>query len=118
MNKYLELLLELEELILLQKGRAVRGSLFGESACEELEAKMNRLRRRVPGRILSQFDKLTKAHANAVVTVSGQVCQGCHQEVARSLMQMLGQRNQIVHCPHCGRFLLANDHAPDFIAPA
>lgn len=116
MNKNLELLLQLEELLLLRKAKALGGPLFGKAACEELDAKIGRLRRRVPGLILSQFDNLTKAHANALATVSNQVCQGCHQEIARSLLYVLSQPNQILHCPHCGRFLLAEDHAPDFIA--
>ena len=116
MNKHLELLLQIEELLLLRKAKALGGSLFEATAGEKLEAKIGRLRRRVPGPILSQFDKLTKAHANALATVSNQVCQGCHQEVARSLLYVLSQCNEILHCPHCGRFLLAEDHAPDFIA--
>ena len=76
MNKQLELLLRLEELVLQRQARQRMGELRPEHG--ELDERIGQLRRRLPGALLSKFDQLAREYANTVVPVIDATCQGCH----------------------------------------
>lgn len=113
MNKQLELLLRLEELVLQRQAR----QRMGESSQEhrELDERIGQLRRRLPGAMLSKFDQLAREYANTVVPVVGQTCQGCQQPLSPRVTRSLNQISQVFQCEHCGRFLIMPEQLPDYL---
>jgi predicted nucleic acid-binding Zn-ribbon protein len=114
MNKNLELLLRLEELVLLRQTQQRMGEANTERT--ELDERIDQARRRLPGPILSAFDQLARQYANTVVPVVGQTCQGCQQPLPGRLARLLNHSSQVFHCGHCGRFLIMPEHLPDYLA--
>jgi hypothetical protein len=114
MNKNLELLLRLEELVLLRQTQQRMGEANAERT--ELDARIDQVRRRLPGPILSAFDQLARQYANTVVPVVGQTCQGCQQALPGRLARALDHPTHIFQCNHCGRFLIMPEHLPDYLA--
>ena len=113
MNKQLELLLRLEELVLQRHARQRMGELSPEH--RELDDRIAQLRRRLPGAILSKFDQLAREYANTVVPVVDATCQGCRQPLSNRLSRSLHQGSQPFQCEHCGRFLVMPEQVPDYL---
>ena len=112
-NKQLELLLRLEELVLQRHARQRMGELSPEQ--RELDERIGQLRRRVPGAILSKFDQLAREFANTVVPVVDHTCQGCQQPISPRLSRSLHQASQLSQCEHCGRLLIMPEQVPDYL---
>jgi predicted nucleic acid-binding Zn-ribbon protein len=113
MNKQLELILRLEELVLQRQARQRMGEHGPEQ--RELDERIGQARRRVPGAILSKFDQLAREYANTVVPVVEHTCQGCQQPLSPRLSRSLGQASQLLECEHCGRFLIMPEQVPDYL---
>ncbi len=116
MNKNLELLLQLEELALLRRGLQQAGPLAEEADPAELNDRINRLRRKLPGPVLSEFDRLARRYANIVTVVANNICQGCQEELSPRLARQVAHAHQLAQCEHCGRFLILQENAPDYIS--
>jgi len=118
MNWKLELLLQLEELVLQREAISSAGGLHPQDDQEAMDRKIRKLRCRLPGPVLSEYDRLSRVFADVVSVVADGVCQGCRMRIPRRLVGQLEQFSEVFHCPHCGRFLLAEEDAPDFVVPA
>jgi predicted nucleic acid-binding Zn-ribbon protein len=115
-NRNLELLLQLEECMLLARGLEVVGQGADAPGAECLEAKIEKLRRRLPGRVLSLYDRLARQYPNVVAVIANGICQGCQGAVSRRSAARPAGSNEIVQCEHCGRILLAKQAAPDYVS--
>jgi predicted nucleic acid-binding Zn-ribbon protein len=118
MNRTLQLLLQLEDLVLLRETVTSTGTLHRQVDLNYFDFKIRRLRCQLPGPILSEYDRLSGVFADVVSVVGDGVCQGCRREIPRRLASQLKECSQMLHCPNCGRFLLAEEHAPDFVITA
>jgi predicted nucleic acid-binding Zn-ribbon protein len=116
MNKSLRLLLELEELVMLREGVECTSAPGEEPGVENLLEKIEKIRRRVPGSLLSEYDKLARVYLDTVSIVSGGMCQACEGRVSGRLYHLVEQSSQVVQCEHCGRFLMTPEAAPDYVA--
>jgi predicted nucleic acid-binding Zn-ribbon protein len=110
MNKHLELLLRLEELLL--RMQASRPSV---AFTAEAERQISRLRHQVPGAILSRFDELARQYANPVAPVTEGVCQGCQNRISHRAAKVVQRISEVATCEACGRFLVSVEQIPDFL---
>ena len=115
MNGNLQLLLRLQELNLLHQGLTLAGAYVEEAGFDYLEERIERVRRQVPGAILSQFDALSRRYLEPMSAVSGNVCHACEGELPPRLAAQLNQPNRSQCCPHCGRFLYQHECSPDYL---
>jgi predicted nucleic acid-binding Zn-ribbon protein len=115
MNRQLELLLQLQELTLLRKAQEVVQTASRAADFDWLDQKINRLRHKLPGPVLSQFDALQRQSPDAVVQLSDGMCLGCHQELSSSLAARIRQSRDLVRCGHCGRFLFSEQQVPPYV---
>ncbi|MCZ7638889.1 MAG: hypothetical protein M5U12_24245 [Verrucomicrobia bacterium] len=76
MNKSVELLLQLEGLGLVRKSLRLAGPQADALGLSQVEARINKLRRKVPGRVLSLFGELTQRYPDPVSAVADGRCQG------------------------------------------
>jgi predicted nucleic acid-binding Zn-ribbon protein len=118
MNRKLELLLQLEELVLQRETVSWTGALYPQDDQKVMDRKIRKLRCQLPGPVLSEYDRLSRVFADVVSVVADGVCQGCRWRIPRRLVGQLEQSSEVLHCPHCGRFLLAEENMPDFVVPA
>ncbi|MCL5097833.1 MAG: C4-type zinc ribbon domain-containing protein [Candidatus Omnitrophica bacterium] len=115
MNRYLALLLQLQELALMRKAQAVIQPQGDSGDFAALDQKINKLRHKLPGPILSHFDHLMRHNPDAVVPISDGQCAGCHQEIDPQMAARAHSSRELVHCPHCQRFIFPAHQAPPFV---
>ena len=118
MNKHLQLLLELEGLVLMRKGLEQMGTCVDKAGLEPFDERIDRLRRQLPGDLLSRYDRLARKYPDTIAVVSENICQGCHEGISRRLATAVEKSEQLQHCEHCGRFLFAQQQAPDYVTVA
>ncbi len=106
MNKNLELLLKIDEVVLLRKRLEQCGPYIEEPGFEYLDEKIDKLRRRLPGQLLSAYDRLTQQYPDPVTVIVGGICQGC---------ELASRSTNLLQCEHCGRFIVARQHTPDYL---
>lgn len=111
-----QLLLQLEELVLLRRGLELVGPNVEGPRFEALDRRINKLRRRLPGRTLSHYDRLARQYPDVVTVIADGVCQGCQGEVSTQPAVVASRSNEILQCGHCGRFIVAQHDAPDYVA--
>jgi predicted nucleic acid-binding Zn-ribbon protein len=114
MNKNLELLLKLDELVLLRKWLELSGSYIEEPGFEYLDERIDKLRRQSPGQLLSTYDTLACQYCDPVTVLADGICQGCQQEVSTRLAVLAARSTSVLQCEHCGRFIMARQNAPDY----
>ncbi len=115
MNSTLQLLLRLQELDLLRHGLVLAGPFTEAARFDFLEEKAERVRREIPGAVLSQYDALARQHAEPVAAASWNLCRGCGGAISARLVSQLEHSNQLQRCPRCGRFLYDHEKAPDYV---
>ena len=115
MNRHRQLLLRLQELNLLLQGMALAGAYVEEAGFDYLEERIERVRRQVPGPLLSQFDALSQRYPEPLAAVSGGVCLACEANLPGSLVSRLNPPNQLQCCPQCGRLLYRHESVPDYL---
>ncbi|MEN3203666.1 MAG: C4-type zinc ribbon domain-containing protein [Atribacterota bacterium] len=59
----------------------------------------------IPPEILAYYMELRKKFQDAVVSLLGEVCQGCYLSVPTIVAKAVRRREGLVRCPNCGRFL-------------
>ena len=115
MNRQLEMLLQLQELALMCKAREMLQPNVVASAAEPLEQRIRKLRQKLPGPLISEFDALMHGGTDAVVACDDGMCLGCHQTVAAQLRTRVEYSRDMIRCNHCGRFLYAVQRAPRYL---
>ena len=115
MNSNLQLLLRLQELNLLHQGLMLAGASVEEAGFDYLEERIERVRRQVPGPILSQFDALARRYLEPMAAVSQGICRACEGEIPARQSAQLNQPNRSQCCPHCGRLLYQHERSPDYL---
>ena len=115
MNSNLQLLLRLQELNLLHQGLMLAGAYVEEAGFDYLEERIERVRRQVPGPILSQFDALARRYLEPMAAVSQSICRACEGEIPARQAAQLNQPNRSQCCPHCGRLLYQHERSPDYL---
>lgn len=115
MNKNLELLLQLQELMLMRKAQEVVQTDANPKGIELLDQKINKVRHKIPGNLLSEFDELFAKYSDAATPLVHRSCQGCHQEIPHHIAGKVHQSRDLVRCHNCGRFLYPLQHAPPYV---
>jgi len=115
MNRDLQHLLELEELVMQRETLTSTGVLHRQVDLNDIVVKMRKLRCQLPGLVLSEYDRLSRFFVDVVSVVGDGVCKGCQRDIPRRFANRIKQSSQMLHCPNCGRFLLAEENAPDFV---
>lgn len=116
MRKTLDLLLQLESLALIKKGLDLAGPRLEMDGLEGLRERIVKLRRQVPGRVLSLYDALAHRYADPLAALVEGTCQGCHQPVARASRNAVSHSLRLRQCNHCERLLFVPGDAPDYVA--
>lgn len=116
MNKNFELLLRLDGLVLLRKGLELAGPYVDEPGFEYLDERIDKLRRQLPGRLLSLYDRMMRQHPDVLTVIADGVCQGCQREVSTRLAILASHSTDILQCEHCGRLIIARQNAPDYVS--
>jgi len=115
MNSTIEQLLCLQELDLLRRGAELRASPGASTGMGSLLGRIERVRRRIPGPALSQYDGLARLYVEPVAAVSHGCCQGCSKPLVARWLALLERSSQFQTCPHCRRFLYLEARAPDYV---
>ena len=116
MNPNSQLLLQLEELVLQRRGLELAGPHGDQASFEDLDEKIQKLRQRLPGRLLSIYDRLARQRQDVLAVIADGICQGCQREVSRRLALLATRSNDIVQCEHCGRFIINKQTGPDYVS--
>ena len=77
---------------------------FDVSRKEQLEEARQRTREKCAPKILSRYDRIRGKYGKVIAPVFDGVCYGCFQRLPTQLAQV-NQNEEILTCPHCGRFL-------------
>ncbi len=73
---------------------------------EEAEAQRAALAQDIDPKLASQYDRVRKARENiAVVTIIGETCQGCHQNLQPQVALEVRTGVKVHQCQSCDRFL-------------
>jgi len=73
---------------------------------EEAEAQRAALAQDIDPKLASQYDRVRKARENvAVVTIKGETCQGCHQNLQPQVALEVRTGVKVHQCQSCDRFL-------------
>jgi predicted nucleic acid-binding Zn-ribbon protein len=113
MSKNHELLLSLEDLTVFRRSLELAGT--PDDDFEELDNRINDLRRKVPGELLSAFDRLTRQYPDEFSVLRDGICQGCQERVSNRLALQASRSNELAQCNHCGRLLLREELTPDYV---
>lgn len=116
MNRQLEMLLQLQEMMLLRKAGELLQPGAEPQTYERLDERIERLRRKLPGPVIAQFDALIVAAPDAVAQLADGVCLGCHQMLPARVAAAVRYSKGLEQCDHCGRFLFCASNAPRYIA--
>lgn len=116
MNRQLEILLQLQEVMLLRKAGELLQPGADPDAYERLDERIDRLRRKLPGPVIAQFDALIAEAPDAVAQLADGVCLGCHQVLSAKVASAVQYSKALEQCDHCGRFLFCASNAPRYIA--
>ena len=115
MSQTLERLLQLEGLMLVKRSLQLAGQQTEVLHLDHLDGKINKLRRQVPGQVLSVFDQLARRYPDPLTALAEGSCQGCHQPLPTRSRQSYLSSNRVLQCEHCGRLLFAVQDAPDYV---
>jgi predicted nucleic acid-binding Zn-ribbon protein len=115
MNKSLQMLLRLEGLTLTRTGLELASRDNAKRRFAELDHEIQKLRRRLPGEVLSIYDRQSRRYPDPVSVLIEQVCQGCRQRNAKPRVVLTSRSEPILQCEHCGRLVFAAEHAPDYL---
>ena len=75
-------------------------------ASAEQEAKMKKLRAKVPAPVLSHYDRLMAMGRKGVALVHNGICRGCHLRVPSGMAASLIRPKDLYLCDNCGAYLL------------
>ncbi len=116
MNRQLEILMQLQEMMLLRKAGELLQPGAEPEAYERLDERIDRLRRKLPGPVIAHFDALIAEAPDAVAQLADGVCLGCHQVLPAKVASAVRYSKALAQCDHCGRFLFCASNAPRYIA--
>jgi predicted nucleic acid-binding Zn-ribbon protein len=75
-------------------------------ASAERDAKIRKLREKVPAPVLSHFDRLIGIGRKGVALVRDGICRGCYLRVPSGTAASLAQAKDLYLCDNCGAYLL------------
>jgi len=97
MNELMQTLFELQSLE------------FEETIHPRTEARVKKLRAKIPQPILSHYDRLCASGKKGVALLTHQVCGGCHMRVPLAVVLDLMHGQDVRLCEHCGRYLFLRE---------
>jgi predicted nucleic acid-binding Zn-ribbon protein len=93
MNELMRILIELQSLE------------FEETIQPDVEARIAKLRAKIPGPVLSHYDRLGDQGKKGVALLLNQTCTGCHMRVPVAVVFDLKHAEDVCLCDNCGRYL-------------
>ncbi len=115
MNPDLGKLLSLDDLTLTRRGMEFTDAEAGSGRRRLLDERIARLRRKMPGELLSVYDRLARRFPDVVTVISDGECQGCRQQVSVRLAILSVRSEKLLQCEHCGRFVMNPQNVPDYL---
>lgn len=116
MNGLLQLLLRLQELDLLKRGLELAISRASENRFEAITETSARLRRQVPGLLLSDYDAVAHTLLDPMSAVANARCSACGCSVTRRVVAQIERGAGVHRYPRCGRFLYFAERAPEYLS--
>lgn len=83
-----------------------------EAEAAELEGRRGALAAQFDALLLAQYERLKKGLGDAVVAAVNETCTACNRMLPAQMYNQVLKKNQIVHCPACGRFLVSAGPGP------
>jgi predicted nucleic acid-binding Zn-ribbon protein len=77
---------------------------FDVSRREQLDEARQRTREKCNPDLLRRYDRIRQKYGKVIAPVFDGICYGCFQRLPTQLAQV-NQNEEILACPHCGRFL-------------
>ncbi len=74
------------------------------------EARIARLRAKIPAQILGHYDRLLARGKKGISVIHRQICSACHVQVPRNTVLTLMHGTDIQVCENCGRYLCLPEH--------
>jgi predicted nucleic acid-binding Zn-ribbon protein len=76
------------------------------AASAERDAKIRKLREKIPAPVLSHFDRLMAMGRKGVALVHNGICRGCYLRVPSGTAASLARPKDLFLCDNCGAYLL------------
>ena len=74
------------------------------------EARIAKLRAKIPAQILGHYDRLLARGKKGISVIHRQICSACHVQVPRNTVLTLMHGTDIQVCENCGRYLCLPEH--------
>ena len=99
----------------MRKGLEVTNPSKSQVDFEPLDRTIRKLRLKIQGCLMCEFDRLAGEYDNPVVEVSNGVCMGCLGNVPPHHALRLDHARELLYCEQCGRILFSEQHTPSYI---
>jgi predicted nucleic acid-binding Zn-ribbon protein len=90
---------------IMQKLFELQSLEFEETIQPNTEERILKLRAKIPGAILSHYDRLCASGKKGVALLRDQICTGCHLRVPLGVVLELKHGEDIRLCENCTRYL-------------
>lgn len=106
MNKYLEYLLQLQQIDIQIKEKEVEEKIgFKFDNIEKLKDAREKIIEKLGPQLYNKYERIKNAYGNSVVPVVNGICLGCFSVLPTALVSQKDNNEKIINCPNCGRFL-------------
>jgi predicted nucleic acid-binding Zn-ribbon protein len=78
---------------------------FGATITPSSEARIAKLRAKIPAPILAHYDRLSDQGKRGVAVLRNQTCSGCHMRVPLAVVMDLKHAEDVCLCDNCRRYL-------------
>lgn len=115
MNKSLQTLLRLDDLVLTRKALELAGNKATNGDFGYLNEEIEKLRRRLAPSVMSRYDRLARRYADPLSMLTGDVCNGCQGDISKRTEERANPSQEVLQCEHCGRLIFSTKQAPDYV---
>lgn len=111
MNKYLNMLLQVQELETILKENDMLNSQDkrGQNVVSELKNDIAGLKSEIPFEIVSSFERLLQKYGVAVCPMLKSKCTGCSMKLPVGIANNVLSDKNCIFCPNCGRYLFPDE---------
>ncbi len=111
MNKYVNMLLQIQELeAVMREGNVLTPSNGRkENAKKELQRDIVGFKQNLPFDMVSSFERILSKHGLAVCPMINSKCTGCSMKLPIGIANNVLSDKNCISCPNCGRYLFPDD---------
>ncbi len=111
MNKYVNMLLQIQELetVIKEGSLAVSSGKGKEDVKNELKNDIDGLKQNLPFEVVSSFERILSKYGLAVCPMINAKCTGCSMKLPIGLANNILSDKNCISCPNCGRYLFPDE---------